>query len=86
MRESNKWGAGVNASIDIVDEPNPQWERFMIVEDLPEDLPAEKILSKVKETLKAYKARVLTPALDVYYEGGKVIALVDGWDVAELAE
>jgi hypothetical protein len=41
LRDSGKWGDVHPLEIpDIVQEPNPQWERFMLVENLPLALTA----------------------------------------------
>jgi hypothetical protein len=69
---------------EIPQEPNPQWERFMLVENLPLALTASEVRNKVISIIGENKGRILAPALDVYYEEGKLIALVDGWDVLEL--
>jgi hypothetical protein len=86
LRDSGKWPDSNAYPIAITKEPNPQWERFMLVEGLPLALPASEVRNKVISIIGENKGRILAPALDVYYEEGKVMVLVDGWDVLELVE
>lgn len=65
---------------------NPQWERFMLIENLPPGLGANEVREKVKKIIAENKGRILTPSLDVYYDNCQLLVLVDQWDVLELVE
>lgn len=86
LRDSGKWGDVQMEQPEISQDPNPQWERFMLLENLPLALPANEVRNKVISIIGENKGRILAPALDIYYEDGKLLALVDGWDVLELVE
>ncbi len=76
---------------------DPQWDRFVYINDLPLELEKNDIIEKVKEIILNNKGRILDPKNDIFIptakgeDGverhlGKCLVLLDGWSVFEIED
>jgi hypothetical protein len=66
--------------------PSYQWERILQISNIPPYFNEQTVLKKIKEIVQLNKAKILSPAHDIFFKKGNCFILVDGWDINELVE
>jgi len=73
-------------SLEVGALPSYQWERILHISNIPPYFNEQTVLSKIKEIVQLNKAKILSPAHDIFLKNGNCFILVDGWDINELIE
>lgn len=71
-------------SIDMKNEA--QWERFLVIDNIPSYLSTDNIREGLKAILLKNNGKILTPSFDIFCHGNQAVVLVDSWDATELVE
>lgn len=67
-------------------ESSGQWERFLMIDKIPDFVDRKELINKIKSITNENKGKILAPKFDIFPQNDKLLLCVEGWNITELVE